>query len=311
MENNQSDPNPQASQQLSNPIGQSQTPQSKTNLLLPVLITLLISAVVFGFGGFYLGKKLSNTPNTQIEENNSIRDVEQISTPTPVSKTISSQTLQTLTDLLADEKFKQLDRQTMWWVSDDSWSILVDNSEFIGLVRAKAYSELQDPTSVTSEIVKNVTSYFISQGYSQNHNNSSQSVSDDTFYDYIKGFENDNEKCLLSINPDESYYQDENKQMVADPNIVISCSNLSSFDANYMKQIPYLKAMNDRKAVIYVQEETDTAAIANVNWRRTGSFALFSKKNGYWKMIYRGQGQPSCQILEEYDFPEEIHDSCF
>jgi hypothetical protein len=284
--------------------------KQKTSLFFPIVITLFISAVVFGLGGFYLGKKSSTIPNTQVSENKAKEQVVQAS-PTPIPRTTNSQTLLNITDLLTDEEFMPVDRQTMWWVSDDNWSILVDNSESVGLVRAIAYFELQNPTSETSKIVETLSSYFAKQGYNQNRNNSSENVADDTYYDFIRGYENNNEKCLLSVNPDESYFQDENKQMVAYPNIVISCSDLASFDASYNKQIPYLKAMNDRKAVIYIQDQTDSAVKANVNWRRTGSFALFLKMNGFWEMIYRGQDQPSCQTLEKYNFPKEIHDSCF
>ncbi|KUK79758.1 MAG: hypothetical protein XD95_0146 [Microgenomates bacterium 39_7] len=308
---NQPDSNPQNSQHLNSAsVNPDISPEQKMSLLFPVLITLLISAVVFGLGGFYLGKKSFTVFNTQVSENKAKEQVEQ-PTPSPILKTTNSQTLLDITDLLTNGEFKPVDRQTMWWVSDDGWSILVDNSETIALFRAKAHSELQDPKSETSKIVETVSSYFANQGYSQNRNNSSDNVTDDAYYDFIRGFENNNEKCLLLVKPDESYYQDENKQMVAVPNIVVSCSNSSSVDASYNKQINYLKAMNDRKAVIYIQEETDSAAKANVNWRRTGAFALFSKKNGNWEMIYLGQDRPSCQLLEEYDFPKKIHDSCF
>lgn len=308
---NSSTPNQQEFQSSDSvKVEQNTYSKQKASLLFPIAITLLISAVVFGLAGFYVGKKSSIVPNTQVSENKTEEQVEQ-ATPAPILKTTNSQTLLDITDLLADEELKPVDRQNMWWVSNDNWSILVEDSEAMGLVRAKAYAELQEPASVTSKIVENISSYFINQGYTQNQNNSSQSTSDDSFYDYIKGFENNKEKCLLSVNPDESYYQDENKQMVAVPNIVVSCSNSSFFNASYNKQIPYLKAMNDRKAVIYIQEETDSAIKANVNWRRTGAFALFSKKNGNWEMIYLGQDQPSCQVLEKYDFPKEVHDSCF
>lgn len=281
----------------------------KAILLVSILITFFIGTAIFGFGGFYLGKKVSFPPNTQIEANKIKGQIAQ-ATPTPVLKTINSQTLRDIIGLFEDVTFEVVDHQTMWWVSNDNWSILVNNSEGLGLVSAKAYSELHDPTSVNSEIIENITSYLITQGYKQSQRNSSQSVSDDTFYDYIKGFENNHEKCLLSVNPDESYYQDDNKQMVASPNIIISCSTTNSFDASYKKQIPYLKAMNDRKAVISIQIETETAAKARIHWRRTGAFALFSKNNKFWEMIYLGQDQPSCKVLEIHNFPKEIHDSC-
>lgn len=70
-------PNPQNPQQLNNvPVEQNISPKQKTSLLIPVLITLLISAIVFGGGGYYFGKLSSVTqPVTQYEQ----------PTPTPVA----------------------------------------------------------------------------------------------------------------------------------------------------------------------------------------------------------------------------------
>ena len=40
-------------------------PQTKTNLMMPILVTFLVSAVLFGFGGYYLGKQSNiNQPET-------------------------------------------------------------------------------------------------------------------------------------------------------------------------------------------------------------------------------------------------------
>jgi hypothetical protein len=48
------------------PVDQPPIPaQAKTNLLLPILSTLLISGIVFGFGGYYFGKQQSITNQNQ------------------------------------------------------------------------------------------------------------------------------------------------------------------------------------------------------------------------------------------------------
>jgi hypothetical protein len=58
------------------PIGSvpiSQSPvvnQVKTNLLVPILSTLLVSAIVFGFGGYYLGKQTSNNVQQPVANQN-------------------------------------------------------------------------------------------------------------------------------------------------------------------------------------------------------------------------------------------------
>lgn len=42
-------------------------PQTKTNLMMPILVTFLVSGVVFGFGGYFLGKQSSNPQNISTE----------------------------------------------------------------------------------------------------------------------------------------------------------------------------------------------------------------------------------------------------
>lgn len=45
-----------------NPVSDIQVPalqQTKTNLIMPILVTLLVSGVIFGFGGYYVGKQSS------------------------------------------------------------------------------------------------------------------------------------------------------------------------------------------------------------------------------------------------------------
>jgi hypothetical protein len=53
--------------------------QTKTNLMMPVLVTLLVSAVLFGFGGYYLGKQNSMQITQQYV------DQKLLASPTPVT----------------------------------------------------------------------------------------------------------------------------------------------------------------------------------------------------------------------------------
>lgn len=58
---NQSTTNPSEATSINSvPIVQPSTPiQTKTSLVVPILLTLLVCAVVFGFGGYYFGKMSS------------------------------------------------------------------------------------------------------------------------------------------------------------------------------------------------------------------------------------------------------------
>lgn len=76
---NQTPPNPQDSQQLNNSsIEPNLAPKQKNSLLWPVLITFLISGVIFGLGGYFLGSQSLNNKQAVVEQKNS-----PVSTPTP------------------------------------------------------------------------------------------------------------------------------------------------------------------------------------------------------------------------------------
>lgn len=77
---NQPDLNPQNSQQLDNtPVEQTPVPRQKGILLIPILVIFLLSASVFGFGGYLLGRQsvgystyqedqLDSTPSSNVSQ---------------------------------------------------------------------------------------------------------------------------------------------------------------------------------------------------------------------------------------------------
>lgn len=71
-----------------NPITVSQPPvqpQTKTNLIMPFLVTFLVSATLFGFGGYYLGKQSSvNQPQNLLNQNQTEVTPSVSSSPTSV-----------------------------------------------------------------------------------------------------------------------------------------------------------------------------------------------------------------------------------
>lgn len=70
---NQPTTSPQIFQQLNNnPVEQSSTTKHKTSLMWPVLITFFISAIFFGFGGFWLGASNVVTTKNQDEKNETV-----------------------------------------------------------------------------------------------------------------------------------------------------------------------------------------------------------------------------------------------
>lgn len=64
------------------PVNQPPVTQVKMNLLVPILSTILLSAVVFGLGGYFLGKQSINLNNTDPQTVSKVKNQQQ---PTPTS----------------------------------------------------------------------------------------------------------------------------------------------------------------------------------------------------------------------------------
>lgn len=208
-----------------------------------------------------------------------------------------------------DANLTLYDDASLRWISDDNWTILVRPAETIELVRPSAYKELTDSQSFTSRLVAEVASYLDNRGFTRSARNSSKTPGDTTFYDYQQAWQKGQERCLLRVNPDQSFSQDSTGKMIPFPHITLTCS-LGTFQTSYDSQLPYLKALNNRRAVIVVSKSAPTAAKVFVSYSRSGSFALMVKKAGVWQLIYEGQDQPRCSVLKANSFPAEIHSEC-
>lgn len=72
--------------------------QTKTNLLIPILLTVLVSAAIFGYGGYYLGKQsdisqsqnLTNLNQSEITPSVSSSQTSMAASPTPSSSDLVS-----------------------------------------------------------------------------------------------------------------------------------------------------------------------------------------------------------------------------
>jgi hypothetical protein len=95
MENQPITNSPETTPINSTPISQPTAPiQTKTNLVVPILLTVLVSAIVFGVGGYYLGKQPSNNVQQPVANPNQPTTTlptevlpSPTNTPTPVSLT--------------------------------------------------------------------------------------------------------------------------------------------------------------------------------------------------------------------------------
>ncbi len=279
-------------------------PSSQKKFLVIILIAVLAIAVA---SLFFTAKQNSTSDSLSAERNPSPLATTEPNPATQVA--IESSVISELLALLASSGYKRIETDTLWWISEDNWSILVQDAESIAIVNPQAHAQLQDPTTAAAQQVALIAQHFLSRGFKKSPQNSSNDVLDTQFYDYIIGYQKGDERCLLTVNPDEGFSMNRQNERVNIPNIIVSCS--TAFQKSYDAQTPFLRAKNDPTAVVKIGKQNDVAAVGSVGWRRTGALALFSKINGEWKLIFEGHEVPTCELLQRYSFPAEIYSDCY
>ena len=212
----------------------------------------------------------------------------------------------------------------LWWISDEGWNIIDNNAVAINIyfklpsgTTCQAYNAPQvQPCSKVPQVMevnKILGDAFISSGFTKNELNSSKSLDDVNFYDYIIAFQKNNTKCLLVTNGDGG-----TGDHTGDAVLTVECSN--NFQKAYQDELPYLKALanyNNNLKDAAINEESihkygDFVTVGH-HFRRTGLEAVMIKAgDGYKVLFLYGQrfDKNQCSILRQYDAPQELLKDC-
>lgn len=202
-------------------------------------------------------------------------------------------------------------KSSVWWISEDDLSIINDNSTGI-----KLYTFNCEPGSnlnsdlifkeMTQSIGAEIDKVMIQNGFRFNEKNSSKSVDDDQFYDYVQAYEKESTKVVFTVNPDCRRNSNETPM-----HYTFSFGFTEDFDNNYQLQSPYLKDLNIKEAIIHVQKKVGDFSYLSVHLRRTGYYTIAKLINGRWTELFSGQDIPSCEIVEKYSIPKDIVSDCY
>lgn len=210
------------------------------------------------------------------------------------------------------DKFEIADGQYLIWVSDDNWTIVVTESTALTISYTDAYTSLMEEDSLSSRIISTMSEYLQSNGFSRSRQNTSSSYQDRTFYDYIEGYEQNDTRCLIIANPDYGSTQspETNEMVPYDQKISLICST-GVYQKAYAEQIPFLKALDDRKAHISINiSEDGKLATGSTMGRRTGASIYFYNRDGKWEYVWAGQAVPDCSEFDGKNIPDEYLPTC-
>lgn len=150
----------------------------------------------------------------------------------------------------------------------------------------KAPNFFKNEISVARNVLEN-------RGFVLNKENSSKDFSDRSFYDYVQSYEKGDNLCVVRVNPDNYQFD-------------FSCGE--SLSEAYKEQLPFLEALGlkDKNATIKIKNKKDDYYEVGIGYIRTGEIAVLKKENGNYRVLYKGQEAPSCELIDEENIPYEV-----
>lgn len=205
-------------------------------------------------------------------------------------------------------------RSTMelWWVTRDGYSIINGLSPAIEAQIPGCEGDDLSGSAwkvAATKIIAVVDSVMTSEGFAvDQETNSSKSLSDTKFYDYIKAYFRGSTKVVLSISPDcGSTSQADNPVMYYSA----SFGYTNDYQKNYDEQSPFLIDLNLKDVIVHVQKSEADYRLLAVNYRRSGHATIVKLVDGKWTELWSGQDLISCAIRDKQKIPLSMAPDCY
>ncbi len=205
--------------------------------------------------------------------------------------------------------FLEGDYFSIWWINENGLNIINDNSKGmeLNIYNCELPTNLNLSFKELTKLISTEINKIMKQnGFKLNQTNSSKSINDKQFYDYIQAYEKGSVKAVLKANPD---CETSSEKIPLHYNVSFVFTN--DFDKNYKEQSPYLKDLGIKNAFIRIQKRSKNFIKLYVQYRRTGSFIIAKEINGKWIKVYSGQEDPSCKVVKQYSIPKDIVTDCY
>ncbi len=192
----------------------------------------------------------------------------------------------------------------MWWISRDGHSIINDNSSALE-VQISGCSEDPgaDMTTSITRFTSSAEKVLQHNNFVRNVRNSSSSMADNRFYDYVQGYERQGMKAVVVVDPDCAGADGE----VPHRSVVIALTE--RFAANEEAQRPILEDLKlGSDVIVHIGKREGDLAIFNVNYRRSGHYVVARLMQGHWRELIAGQDVPTCGTLQRLQIPAGFMD---
>jgi len=193
----------------------------------------------------------------------------------------------------------------LWWIDTGGLAITNDASPATEFRAAMCETDdiAQDGLhALIRQLVPAIDDVMQAHGFTRNVRNSSRSISDDRFYDFIRAYERAGVKAVFSASPDcwsrtgvgPMYYS-------------LTFAYTTDFDANARAQRTFLRDLSLKSdVVIHVAKREGPWAVIDVNYRRTGHYIIAKRISGRWMQVFAGQDMPGCDVVHTWGIPATI-----
>lgn len=198
---------------------------------------------------------------------------------------------------------------SLWWITTDDHAVIDDA---VPAYELRAHVCETDDAAQTARysllrrLVPRIDVVMLQHGFTRNVRNSSRSLADDRFYDFVRAYERDGVEAVFTSSPDcwsrtgagLMYYS-------------FDFGYTTDLAANAAVQVPFLRDLSlGSDVVIHVSKHEGVWAVVDVNYRRTGHYIIAKQIAGRWMQVYAGQDVPSCDVVHIWAIPASIT-SCY
>ena len=205
---------------------------------------------------------------------------------------------------IGDDQILETDHFGLWWVIDEGFSVINDNEKALEFRRFNCELDLMPKENdLARKLSETVEEIMFANGFELNSDNSSESIVDDKFYDYVRAYEKENIKAVYVQSPD--CWANDNEQMHLSSYFSIT----TKLAKNKSDQLPILQDLNiGPDAIVHLTNRVDDFAIISVNFRRTGHYIIAKYIDGHWQELFSGQEAPPCSLTKKWQIPESLAD---
>lgn len=188
--------------------------------------------------------------------------------------------------------------QTSFWQTPDGYLVAVETKRNVsGHLKGLG----NDPKTLS--VVDSINTYAIQTlekaGYEVDSINSSTSTDSSPFFLVRHAYVSSDGVSRCVITPPVSIYT-----------WSIDCVDTQDIETAYESEKPFLNIFENQKDIALIPKVQGEFASIKATDGSAGYYAILKKDHDTWRVIFRGQQQPSCVLMKENNVPQSLYQSC-